>query len=139
MEPGEQLAANTDLVRRYAAEILTGQHYDRLETFLSPEFVDHRGSQPIRGTAELQKQMTRMHEAFPDLDFQVVEMIAQDNSVAVHFRAPATHCGSFAGIAPTNRPVEWKGIMIYGLAAGKITQAWGYWNDSEIIAALRGD
>jgi steroid delta-isomerase-like uncharacterized protein len=137
MQTDEQLAANRDLIRRYAKDILTGQHYDRLDAFLAPNFVDHRGSQPIRGALELQKQMIKMHEAFPDLDFQIVEVVAQDDMVAVHFNTPGTHCGSFAGLAPTNRPVLWRGMMLYRVDAGKIVQAWGYWNDAEIITTLK--
>ncbi len=131
------LEENKELIRRYAAEVLTGERYDKLDVFLAPDFVDHRGSEAIRGTDELQKQMTRMHQSFSELDFQVVDMIAEGDTVVVHFRVPGIHHDTFAGIPATGQPVVWKGVMIYRIEDGKIIEGLGYWNDAEVVASLK--
>ncbi len=54
--------------------------------------------------------------------------------VAKRWRFRGTHQGSFRGIAPTNKLVEWTGITLYRIVDGKILETW--WNH-DMLGALQ--
>ena len=64
-------------------------------------------------------------EAFPDLEFTVDVVFADDDHAATHWTATGTHCGEWQGIAPTNREVTWKGINLFRIECGLIVESWG--------------
>jgi predicted ester cyclase len=44
--------------------------------------------------------------------------------VVARWRSRATHQGEYMGIAPTGKEVEFTGISVYRIEAGKIAQSW---------------
>jgi predicted ester cyclase len=50
------------------------------------------------------------------------EMIAADDRVVVRWTLHATHTGPFVGIAPTQKKIAGRGISLYRLRDGKITE-----------------
>jgi predicted ester cyclase len=49
-------------------------------------------------------------------------MFGSDDRVVVRFTLHATHTGPFAGLSPTHKKAVVRGISLYGLNNGKITE-----------------
>lgn len=62
--------------------------------------------------------------AFPSYRILVDDVITEGDKLVVRGRGQGKHAGTFAGISPTGREVEFPVIIIYQLAEEKITQFW---------------
>ena len=54
--------------------------------------------------------------------FDIDEMFGSDDRVVVRWTVHATHTGPFAGFSPTQKKVGVRGISLYRLRDGKITE-----------------
>lgn len=63
--------------------------------------------------------------AFPDVQVNVEEMIAEGDKVVIRLTVTGTHKGVLMGtIQPTGKPATWTGIDILGIKNGKIVERW---------------
>jgi glyoxylase-like metal-dependent hydrolase (beta-lactamase superfamily II) len=65
---------------------------------------------------------TELFAAFPDFALTVETTVAQDDKVAVHWKARATMTGPFMHLEPTGAHVELEGIDLLRVADGKIVR-----------------
>jgi predicted ester cyclase len=63
-------------------------------------------------------------QGFPDVVSTVEDLIAEGDKVVARWKARATHQGSYMGIPPTGKEVEFTGISVYRIEAGKIAESW---------------
>ena len=133
------IEANKEIVRGYVKAILVDRDFSKFSDFTAPGFYIDRSAVPeaIAGKDALNKQMDMLYGAFPDLDLQIVQIVAEGDLVVVRFEAPGTHTGEFAGIAPTGKRAVWKGLVMYHVVDGKITEAWANWDDWGLIEQLK--
>lgn len=74
-----------------------------------------------------QKRVMYSRNAFPDLNFVVKDMIAEDDKVVASWVMSGTHRGDLANLSATGKPFGISGMTIYYFADGKIcghTQAY---------------
>ena len=88
------------------------------------------------GIAGFKYAVQALQTAFPDLTMTVHDLIAEGDKVVARLTARGTHQGSFRGIAPTGRVVEWTGIRIFRIAEGKIAEHWANWDDLSLVQLL---
>jgi predicted ester cyclase len=75
--------------------------------------------------AEAAKQEAAdFRQGFPDVVSTVEDLIAEGDKVVARWRARATHQGEYTSIPPTGKEVEFTGISVYHVEAGKIVQSW---------------
>ena len=72
--------------------------------------------------------MAEMLRAFPDLRFEVLDLIGEGDTAASRWRISGTFTGpgKFMGFRPTGAGFELEGLDIARVADGKITQIDGY-------------
>lgn len=133
------LEDNKEVVRRYVQAILVDRDFSTFSKWTAPGFYIDRSAVPeaIEGEAGLSTQMDMLYTAFPDLQLKVVDMVAEGDKVVVRFEAPGTQTGEFAGIPPTGKKATWKGLVMYHVVDGKITEAWANWDDWGLIQQLK--
>jgi steroid delta-isomerase-like uncharacterized protein len=91
---------------------------------------------PIRGRDGARKNLEMLFEAFPDLRLEVEQIIASGDHVVVRVRATGTHKGNFAGIAPTNKSVSWRGCSVVELRNGKAIRGRLYADHASLFQQL---
>ena len=130
---------NKDIVRAYIQAILVERDFSKFSTFTAPGFYIDRSAVPeaIAGENALHNQMDMLYGAFPDLALEIVNIVAEGDLVVVRFAAPGTHTGEFAGIPATGKRATWKGLVMYHVVDGKITEAWANWDDWGLIEQLK--
>jgi predicted ester cyclase len=69
-----------------------------------------------------------MYEGFPDLNHNIIEQVAAEDKVVTRWVATGTHKGSFMGVAPTGKKVEYAGINIYTIEHRKFAQSQVNWD-----------
>jgi predicted ester cyclase len=64
--------------------------------------------------------------AFPDFSMEIVDLVAEEEKVAAHFRCSGTHLGEWMGRPPSGRRFQdVDEIYIFRVRNGKLTDATG--------------
>jgi predicted ester cyclase len=76
--------------------------------------------------------------AFPDWQFEVLSITAQDDRAAVRWGATGTFNGtaSFEGMLPTGAQLDVTGIDLLRVEDGKLVELWAYMNQMEMARQL---
>lgn len=67
---------------------------------------------------------TGLATAFPDVEVEIGDLVAEGDKVTVRFTLRGTHQGEFAGVPATGNPVAVGGLTILRFADGKIAERW---------------
>lgn len=62
--------------------------------------------------------------SFPDLRFNIEQMIAEGDRVVSHLVMEGTHQGMWMGISPTGKRLQIRMITTHRIANGKIAEDW---------------
>ena len=128
MEEGKKLQeTNKEIIRKYFKAIdEEGKtaNAEILNEFLAEDFIEHDPAPGIPPTRDGWKQLFKMFaEATPG--YHVInDLIAEDDRVVAHITAYGKHIGTIFGIPATNKEFSMKGIVIWRLKNGKITEHW---------------
>ena len=117
---------NKALVSRFNEEVFGKRNLAAIDEFITPDQVDHSLPSGLPNTREGTKQAIAMTlKAFPDLNYQVEDMIAEGDKVVIRYTTIGTQQGPFGPIPPTRKRVAVSGMVITRIADGKIVEQWG--------------
>lgn len=77
-----------------------------------------------RTARRVKRLFKEFHAAFPDWREEIVELVAEGDTVAGRFRCSGTHRGEFLGEAPTGRRMEVEEVFFLRVADGKFVDFW---------------
>jgi steroid delta-isomerase-like uncharacterized protein len=127
MSPDE----NKAVVRRILNDFWRDGNVRVLDELLAPDCVNYEQSNPELRGKEACKQWAdgvrlANRQGFPDFEILLEDLIAEGDKVAKRWVFRGTHTGEFGGIPSTGKQVTMRGITLYRLADGKVTEL--YWN-----------
>ena len=93
-----------------------------LNEVIANDYVDYGHEPPGRGVQGAKSDHQDFTRGFGDARFDIDEMFGSDDRVVVRWTLHATHTGPFAGISPTQKKAVVRGISLYRLRGGKITE-----------------
>ena len=76
-------------------------------------------------------------DAFPDIRFDVKDVIAVGNRVAIRWRATGTHQGDGFGIPATGRPIVLDGATFCEVEGSQIMNGWNLMDMGYLMQSLR--
>lgn len=113
-----------EIVSRLVEEAFSQGDLDVVDELLAPDSVGHAYPDELHGPAEVKGFVSTFRSAFPDLQFEVRDLIAEGDKVVARWVARGTHEGEFNGIAPTGRGIEMTGITIERIEDGRVVEGW---------------
>lgn len=117
-------SAAKKIVGDFFAEAFTRGNLDHLKT-LPDDFVLHNFDTTIEGRDVWIDAVVRpSFAAFSDLSFTAEFIVAEDDKVAIRWRAQGTNDGPFQGQAASGKTVSFTGAIIYRLEDDRIVEAW---------------
>ena len=123
-------AENKEQFRRTYEEVLNQGDVSGVEELIAPAFINHeappgrdRGPESMRGLA------TMLRTAFPDLRFEIHELVAEGDIVAGLLTMSGTHDGPLMGMPPTGRSVRQDHMHFVRYKDGKAVEHWGVRDD----------
>jgi steroid delta-isomerase-like uncharacterized protein len=114
------------LVRRFYAEVWNLWSDTAAEEVLAPD-LEFRGSfDSVReGRAGFLAYRAEVRDAFPDFVCELQGVISEPDRAAARLRFHGTHRGSFWGVAPSGRRIDYAGAAFFDLTAGgQIGRIW---------------
>ena len=105
---------NKEIVRRMVEAINSGNE----AAFVEQAFAS-------RAARRVGRLFAEFRTAFPDWHEEIVELVAEGNTVAGRFRCSGTHLGEFLGEAPTGRHMDVEEVFFVRAEDGKFVDFWG--------------
>jgi|SRR5450830_98664 len=117
---------NKDAMSRFLAFINNGGESLARE-IVSPDAIFHvpGRAEALKGPAGYLDILAMMRAGFPDIQWTLEELIAEDDKVAARFIMRGTHLGHFFGVAPTGRKIEVQAMNFYRFLDGKVIEERG--------------
>jgi predicted ester cyclase len=130
-----QTGENKKLIRRWIAFANAG-FPGAFDEFIAADYVGHLGDTRM-DLAELDRVERAFAKSFPDAEHSIDDILAENDRVVLRVTSRGTHRSEFQGIAPTDRRVEFTGIVIYRIAEHKIAESWGELDVLRLMRQLR--
>lgn len=127
MEHQSKIEANKALVKKW---ILEGWNQNRNSEVVADVFAQNwKDGNPTfpdqpAGIDGAMYYVNVYRKIFPDIQFSLTHIIAEEDILTFRFTAEATHQGEFMGIAPTGKKVKFSGIVIHRVENGRFAESW---------------
>jgi steroid delta-isomerase-like uncharacterized protein len=117
---------NRRIGQRYFDEVWNQGKLDVLDELLAPDYVNHTPStaNPPLGPAGLRPIVAAIRMAFPDLQFEIKDILATADAIAIRVVMRGTHRGDLFGSPATGKKIEVNQINIERIEQGKIVEHW---------------
>ncbi len=139
----EHLMGNKELVRRHFEEIFNKRRLEAADQLMADVFIEN-GVAPFQdrapgltnGPESIRRTAQWLLEAFPELHFDIQEMVAEGSVVAVRSIMRGTFVSSFMGLAPTGKRLKVTRTDIFRMSGGKLAEHWANRDDLEMLLQL---
>ena len=138
---GTREARNKAVAARVFEDIFNQGRFEVADAIYAPDFRNHG----LKRSVDLREDQAAVHaekHAFPDLRMSVDRMVAEGDLVSVLWTFRGTHtAGGYAGLPATGTRVEMRGLTIWRIMDGRITDEWTNFNElgayAQVVAHLR--
>jgi steroid delta-isomerase-like uncharacterized protein len=97
------------------------------------EFIplNAQGNDPDFGAGRegFKAQWRKWREAFPDLHFEIVELVAERDKVLTRWTLTGTHQGEFLGAPPTGNRIKVEGMSLDRIEDGLVAEGFDGWDN----------
>jgi steroid delta-isomerase-like uncharacterized protein len=133
--------ANKAIIRDFFEQVWNQGDEAAIDRFIAE---DAAGNDPDFGIGRegFRQQWRNWRDAFPDLHFEVEELVAEGDVVVSRWTLTGTHTGEFLGIAPTGRPIRVGGMSLDHLKDGLLVSGFDGWDNLGLrqqLGAVPGD
>ncbi|HEY9048361.1 MAG TPA: ester cyclase [Ohtaekwangia sp.] len=108
--------ANKETIRKIYAAMNT-RNTESLRNSIAEEYTSATGTQ---GAAGFQEPLAILIKAFPDIHWNIEDLVAEGDKIVVKQKVTGTHANQFQYIAPTGNSIVNDGIAIYTFRQGKV-------------------
>ncbi len=130
---------NKAAVVRLIDEVWSQGNLDVADELIAPAYVIHHDpgdpwESKTLNHESFKERVVHARTIFPDLRFQILELIAEGDKVAVSWRFRGTQAGPLPGMPASGKPVEVSGITIYDFEGDKIA---GHWQEIDRVGLMQ--
>lgn len=90
----------------------------------------------IAGLDDLSEKLTKLFQAFPDLQLSVEETVTEENRLAVAWIASGTQLGKIMNIPSTKKRLQLKGQTILEVRDGKVIRTRHLWDLASMLRQM---
>ncbi len=127
---------NKTSVRHFLERTFNEGDLTIVDESLVPEGVDHQEPLGTNFATHLKEVITMLRTAFPDLHFEIHDMLAEGELVAFRSTMTGTHRGPFQGRPPTGKQVSVAHMHFVRLINGKASDLWHVWDTAGLMRQL---
>lgn len=115
---------NKALVRRIPEDVFGEGNLDLLDELYAEDAVEHNAMGVHQGRPAIRESFRAFLTGFPDISQTVENVVAEDDTVAVHITSRGTHEGDLMGIEPTGNEIEVQQMFFVRIEDGVIVERW---------------
>jgi predicted ester cyclase len=107
-------------------EGMNNGNIDQVMDVFADSFVDHQvvpGGGTLGSTkADVRNAHEMLHVAFPDVRFDLLDLLIDGDKVVMRVHGEGTHQGAFFGMPPSGRYIKWSGVRLLRYENGKFVE-----------------
>jgi steroid delta-isomerase-like uncharacterized protein len=126
---------NLDIIRCFISELVNKGNFNLIDRFISPWFVGHDqgSSTDAVGPEGFLQALRGLNHAFPDLSFQIEDLIAERDRVVCRWMARGRHREEFQHIPPSSDLLTINGMVIFRFSEAQIVECWVLWDGTALL------
>lgn len=133
--------ANKAVVRDFMERAFNHGDLSAIDDYVAPNGIDHQEPPGTDFRAHLREVVDGMRTAFPDLHFEIHEMLAEGDIVSFRSTMTGTQSGPFRTptgqmMPPTGRKVSVPHMHFLRIIDGKSHDLWHIWNIPAMLRQL---
>src|SRR6266516_4452588 len=132
MTPG----MNKTIVRHFMERAFNEEDLTIVDESLVPEGVDHQEPLGTNFATHLKEVITMLRTAFPDLHFEIPDMLAEGQLVAFRSTMTGTNPAPFQGLHPTRKQLSVAHMHFLHPVTGKTSDLWHVWDTAGLMLQL---
>jgi predicted ester cyclase len=115
-----EVAERETRVRKFVDDVWNGRNYEAAADLYGENYLNAFGAGPSARVEPIRLY----HQAFPDLQLAVEELIVADDTVVLRATFRGTDTGGYVGRAPTGRAVEEWVVTVMHFEDDKVVREW---------------
>jgi predicted ester cyclase len=128
---------NVEIARRWFKELWSEANLDVADEIIDRDYAPEWVQIDATGPAQVKHEVRYFRSVFPDLVYDIVDSVGQDDRVWVRYRGQGTQKGAAWGFEPTGKSVTFEGATILHInSEGKIIDRWGAFCFYDIFSDL---
>jgi steroid delta-isomerase-like uncharacterized protein len=132
---------NKALTQEFMERAFNQGDLDAVDVHMGTTAVDHQEPAGVNFTIHLKQVITALRTAFPDLHFEIHDMLAEGEIVAFRSTMTGTHLGLLQmgpgpGVSPTGRAISVAHMHFVQFADGKGMDLWHLWDSQSMMQQL---
>jgi predicted ester cyclase len=117
--------SNVGQMRVFVRQVQEQGRLELIEQLVRPDFLNHTVEPGQRGDrAGIGETVAAMHQAFSDLRIEVLHCVGDGDLVATHKMFRGRHTGSWFGLPPSGKPVEFRVMDLVRFRDGLWAEHW---------------
>ena len=138
--------ANVDLCIKAQRDLFGAGRLELADELLAANCIDHGGESgpggtgreagAARGPEGIKGVVRWLRGAFPDLAYEIEDVLGDGDRVAIRCTARGTHQGEFLGRPPTGRSFAVQQIHMFRVSDGRIAEHWAARDDVGMMRQL---
>lgn len=124
---------NKEIVRQFFEQIWNQGDESAIDRFIAEDAI---GNDPKFGVGResFRAQWRKWRIAFPDINFAIQELVAENDVVVSRWLLTGTHLGQYLNKPATGKKISVDGVSIDRLKNGMVISGFDAW-DSQVLAA----
>jgi steroid delta-isomerase-like uncharacterized protein len=133
-------AENRALFERYFDLVANKDDLDLADEIFAADYQHHDPAnpdpRPMIGSQAVKDHLTSLKSAFPDLIFDIDDIVAEGDSIVVRWTARGTNTGDYFGLPATGKPIEITGMNSWVTRDGQAIEGWVNRDDMGLLQQL---
>ena len=134
-----EVTSDAERTVRAHAEMWNDQDPSKIPDVVSESYVEYNPAAPegeIRGRDGLAEWMDEITSAFPDFEAELLDVVADEETVVAEVAFRMTHEGEFDGIPPTGREITFRGMGKFRVEDGTVQELRNYFDTQTFFDQL---
>jgi steroid delta-isomerase-like uncharacterized protein len=130
------------IIQNFIQVVWNGRNLNALKDFWTEDCINHampgldnRGLDALRVYHD--SFFDDFFSAFPDIQIEIVQQVAEDNRVVTYIISKSKHSGVFYGIPPTGKSISTSVIRIDRIQGDKIAEHWSVSDAAGLMQQLQ--
>ena len=133
------LELNKGVALRFIEGVFIKQDANAVDELAADDFTAHTFGDLAPGREPLKEAMRRAGEGVSDPTFEIHDVIAEKDRVAVRLTTRARHTGRFMGVEPSGNEYSIDEIHIFRISEdGKVLEHWHEFDKAGLMGQLQG-
>ncbi len=117
---------NLRLAKRWFEELWSKADLDVADEIVDPDYAPDWVQIDAKGPGQIKHEIRYFRSIFPDLKYEIVDLVSQADRVWIRYKGSGTHKGDGWGFEATGKQVEFEGVTIlFTNSEGKVVDQWG--------------